>query len=521
MNLDLTGYTLLQRYHLRERIGQGAMSDVYRAWDQKLQIDVAVKVLAAHLARDFKAKHRFEQEAQKAARLDHENIIRVTNIGEDQGWNFMVMKLIHGETLASRLDAYRERGERMPHDEIVAIAEQIARALDFAHDQGIFHRDVKPANVMIDGDGRVTLLDFGLVKAMDETAHLTSDGSKMGTAMYMNPEQAAGSCKENEDPDILRRGDVYSLGCVIHEMLIGRPPFQGNPMTVITKHMSEKAIPLREVDPSIAPEVSQVVHRALEKNWADRWPSAGAFVKALKGSFGSAPPPPPPQIQRGSHPQPEAEPPGPDKPRGPILAVLAAALLLVAGVLGLMQLDDSIGRRDEHEAATATARAVAGQTATRAAEETEDAQMPTVRATKTPRVPTRTSVPTKTSVPTSTTAPPTEAPTSVPPPKTSTPAPPTSPPPTTVSEALRWWVDGPALNCDTTCTKIRWEASGFEYVHFFSEGTAPGDRKPVNGSEDNWCWLAPGQESRLILRGVRSNGTTQDYVATLKRDGCD
>src|SRR5438874_740866 len=224
--------TLGDRYRLIERIASGGMGTVWRAEDLVLHRPVAVKVLSESLGADAKFVERFRREARAAAGLSHPNVAGIFDYGEDGDTPFMVMELIEGETLAGRLR--REGG--LPPAEAARIASEIASALQAAHDAGVVHRDVKPANVMLTPRGECKVMDFGIAAAAWATP-LTATGATIGTASYLSPEQAGGS-------KATPASDVYALGCVLYEMLTGRPPFTGdNPVAVAAAHIRETAVP--------------------------------------------------------------------------------------------------------------------------------------------------------------------------------------------------------------------------------------------------------------------------------------
>jgi serine/threonine protein kinase len=266
-----TDILLGERYRLIRRIASGGMGAVWEAEDTVLHRRVAVKLLSDSLASDGRFAERFRREALAAARLSHPFIARVFDYGENGGPPFIVMELVHGETLAERL-----RGEgRMPQDEAVRIAAAVASALQSAHDAGIVHRDVKPGNVMLTPSGDVRVLDFGIAAAAG--VPLTATGARMGTATYLSPEQARG-----EPPTAA--SDIYSLGVMLYEMLGGRPPFLAeNPVAVAAQHIEQAPPDLAELAPDVDPRVATTCLRALAKHPADRPSSAAAFAAMLTG----------------------------------------------------------------------------------------------------------------------------------------------------------------------------------------------------------------------------------------------
>jgi eukaryotic-like serine/threonine-protein kinase len=255
------------RYELHRRLGRGGMAEVYLARDQMLDRAVAVKVLFPALATDPGFVERFRREAQSAAGLNHPNIVSVYDWGEANGTYFIVMEYVEGETLAELI----AHEGRLHADRAAEIAADIASALGFAHrNGGVIHRDVKPGNVLITRDGDVKVADFGIARAISDSSdqNLTKTGSVMGTATYFSPEQARGA---NVDP----RSDVYSLGCVLYEMIIGRPPFSGeNAVAIAYKHVQEAPVAPRRIDPAIPETLEAIILKTLAKNPANRYPSA-------------------------------------------------------------------------------------------------------------------------------------------------------------------------------------------------------------------------------------------------------
>jgi eukaryotic-like serine/threonine-protein kinase len=254
------------RYELHRRLGRGGMAEVYLARDQLLDRPVAVKVLFPALATDAGFVERFRREAQAAANLQHPNIVSVFDWGEANGTYFIVMEYVEGLTLAEQL---RDEGRLHP-DRAAEITADIAAALGFAHRNGVVHRDVKPGNVLITRDGGVKVADFGIARAISDSGdqNLTKTGSVMGTATYFSPEQARGAVV---DP----RSDLYSLGVVLYEMIIGHPPFSGDSAVAIAyKHVQENPVPPRRIDPNLPETLEAITLKTLAKNPANRYPSA-------------------------------------------------------------------------------------------------------------------------------------------------------------------------------------------------------------------------------------------------------
>jgi serine/threonine protein kinase len=276
--MDLSPGSYIGRYELRSLLGAGGMGEVYRAWDHDLEREVAVKVLReAEGGEGADRQRRFVQEAKAASGLHHPNIGHVYEIGSHGGIRFIAMELVEGETLRKRL----ARG-RIPIDEALEIATQIASALACAHKASIVHRDIKPENVVIAGDGGYAkVLDFGLAKLREiredaATIVKTSPGLAMGTLGYMAPEQLVGG-------EITPAADVFSLGIVIYEMVAGRRPFEGSTSTeVISAILSKTPRPLHDALPEIPPKLEAVIDKALQKDAGARYRTASELHDQLR-----------------------------------------------------------------------------------------------------------------------------------------------------------------------------------------------------------------------------------------------
>jgi beta-lactam-binding protein with PASTA domain/predicted Ser/Thr protein kinase len=260
---------LSDRYELGDILGFGGMSEVHLARDLRLHRDVAVKVLRADLARDPSFYLRFRREAQNAAALNHPAIVAVYDTGEAETPNgplpYIVMEYVEGVTLR---DIVHTDGPMEPKRAIEVIADA-CQALNFSHQHGIIHRDVKPANIMISKAGAVKVMDFGIARALADSGNpMTQTAAVIGTAQYLSPEQARG---ESVDA----RSDVYSLGCVLYEIVTGEPPFVGDsPVAVAYQHVREDPVPPSQRHPGIAPELDAVVLKALAKNPENRYQTA-------------------------------------------------------------------------------------------------------------------------------------------------------------------------------------------------------------------------------------------------------
>ncbi|MEI2701101.1 MAG: protein kinase [Baekduia sp.] len=281
----MTDVVIADRYELGDRLGLGGMSTVRAAYDRRLERDVAIKLLADHLAGDEQFVARFKREALAAARLVHPNIVQVFDFGYDRETrhHYIVMERINGPSGAMVL---KQRGH-LPPDEAVHWIEQACRGLEHAHQHGVVHRDVKPGNLLqSSGDGTVKLADFGIAKAGSEASGLTTAGSVLGTASYLAPEQASGA-------EAGPQSDLYGLGVVAYQFLAGRLPYEASSLTELVALQQREMPPaLHEVDPAIPETLAGAVDRALELDPRDRFMSAGemrsAIVDGLRG-VGSAP----------------------------------------------------------------------------------------------------------------------------------------------------------------------------------------------------------------------------------------
>jgi serine/threonine-protein kinase len=270
-NGDVSGHTLADRYRVEGELGRGGMARVYRGTDLVLGRPVAVKVLSSRYADDGNFVSRFRREAQAAARLNHPNLVQVYDTGSDDGVHYIVMEYVEAKTLAD----YLTGGGRILPDRAIELAEAVCDALSVAHGQGVIHRDVKPANIMVTKDGHVKVTDFGIARVTtNETVEQTA--AVLGTASYLSPEQAQGG-------QIDQRSDLYSLGCVLYEMLTGRPPFRADsPVAVASKHVLEQPVPPSRLNPDVSPELDAVVMRALAKNPDNRYQDAAEMKEDLE-----------------------------------------------------------------------------------------------------------------------------------------------------------------------------------------------------------------------------------------------
>jgi serine/threonine-protein kinase len=260
------------RYRIERELGEGGMATVYLAEDLRHERSVALKVLKPELAAVVGAE-RFLAEIKTTANLQHPNILPLFDSGEADTFLYYVMPYVEGESLRERL----EREQQLPVDEAVRIATELAEALDYAHRQGIIHRDIKPANVMLH-EGRPLLADFGIALAAGTAggARLTETGLSVGTPYYMSPEQATG------ESNVGRASDMYALGCVLYETLVGEPPYPGaSAQAVLAKIIQAGPVSATAVRATVPLNVDAAIRRVLEKLPADRFTSAQAFARAL------------------------------------------------------------------------------------------------------------------------------------------------------------------------------------------------------------------------------------------------
>lgn len=258
-------------YELLEKLGEGAMGEVWRAHQSSLNRMIALKVLPSHRESDEMAVRRFRQEGQTAARLKHDNIVSVYDAHVDEPPYYIAMEFLEGRSLADRI---AEQGRLSP-DEAVAIISQVCAGLEHAHEHGVIHRDIKPANVMISETGRATITDFGIARATDQT-RMTATGATFGTPDYMSPEQAKGLPVDH-------RTDLYSVGAMLFEALTGRTPFTGGgPLTVMNRIASDPPPPPRGFYSDISPALEIVVLKALAKDPRDRFQSGTEMARALE-----------------------------------------------------------------------------------------------------------------------------------------------------------------------------------------------------------------------------------------------
>jgi serine/threonine-protein kinase len=325
--MDLKGRTL-GVYQIMEEVGRGGMASVYRAYQSSLNRYVAIKVLPPQLAYDEEFVQRFLREAQAAASLSHPNIVVVHDVGEQGGLYYIVMEFLEGQTLK---DLIQREGALSPV-RAARILEQVAAALDYAHQRGFVHRDIKPANIFVGPDDRVKLTDFGIAKAVSEAEQLTRTGMLVGTPEYMSPEQAAGT-------PIDHRTDLYALGVVLYQMMTGQVPHRGTTPHSILHAIIYDPPPLpRQLNAAVPPAIEQVILKALAKQPGDRYQRGVDMAAALRAALAGRQVPSsmvvPTPSPKAPTPRPEPSARKPSLPLAGVLLALAAVTILV--VIGLI-----------------------------------------------------------------------------------------------------------------------------------------------------------------------------------------
>ncbi|MFL5629270.1 MAG: protein kinase domain-containing protein [Ktedonobacteraceae bacterium] len=267
---------MLGNYRILAPLGQGGMARVYKAHQENLDREVAIKVLPPWFAADRNFVDRFNLEARLVARLSHPNIVTVHDANECQGSLYIVMQLVDGGTLRQRMDQLQAMGNTLDVAEARRIFSQLANALSYAHDNGIIHRDVKPVNVLMDRSGRPILSDFGIAKVLAGTKALTRQGAGVGTPEYMSPEQCQGGPVDG-------RADIYALGVMLFEALTGRLPFLGDNYPALAhSHIYEPPPHPLAINPALDPAVAQIIITAMMKNPQQRYQRASEMGKALE-----------------------------------------------------------------------------------------------------------------------------------------------------------------------------------------------------------------------------------------------
>ena len=318
------------RYELEEVVGQGGMSTVYKARDSLLERNVVLKVLHQQYNEDEDFVERFKREARSVAQLQHPNIVTVIDRGEEAGRQYIVFEFIDGENLKELVVRKGRLGVR----DSLEIALEVARGLAFAHDHGLVHRDVKPQNVLLNGDGRAKVTDFGIARSLDVDRGVTQTGTILGTSNYIAPEQASGQ-------PVDAHTDVYSLGIVLYEMLTGELPFPGESFVAVAmKHIQEPSPNVLDVRGDVPLRVAEMIDRALEKDPEHRFPTMDAFAAEIEAALA--------ELDRGEDGAvtmvvPAAQRLRPQKHRKPVSPVplligLLGALAIAAVIVGLLTL---------------------------------------------------------------------------------------------------------------------------------------------------------------------------------------
>lgn len=272
------------RYELGMVVGRGGMAEVHRGRDIRLEREVAVKTLRADLARDSTFQARFRREAQSAAQLNHPAVVAVYDTGEESyngtALPYIVMEYVEGQTLR---DVLRDTQRLMPQRALEVIA-GVLKALAYSHRMGIIHRDIKPANIMLTLNNDIKVMDFGIARSVsDSQATMTQTAQVIGTAQYLSPEQARGD-------KVDARSDLYATGCVLYELLTGRPPFSGDsPVSVAYQHVREDPVPPSRLNPDIPPEVNAIVLKTMAKNPENRYQSADEMRADIERALGGLP----------------------------------------------------------------------------------------------------------------------------------------------------------------------------------------------------------------------------------------
>ncbi len=270
----MVGEVIVERYELEELVGTGGMSSVFRARDRLLERSVALKILHEHYTDDADYVERFRREARAVAQLAHPNIVTVIDRGEQDGRQFIVFEYVDGENLKELVN----REGALPVRDAVELGLQMARALGYAHERGIVHRDVKPQNVILNEDGRAKVTDFGIARSLDVEG-VTQTGTVLGTSDYIAPEQAQGQVVDAQT-------DVYSLGVVLYELLTGEVPFGGESFVAVAmQHVNDPAPSILERRGDVPPRLDLVVQRAMAKRPEDRHGSMDELVADLEGSL--------------------------------------------------------------------------------------------------------------------------------------------------------------------------------------------------------------------------------------------
>ena len=272
---DLVGKTIGGKYRIVERLGRGGMAEVYKALQTNLERYVAIKLMHPFLADDQGFAARFEREAKSVAALRHPNIVQVYDFATEADAPYMVMEFIEGATLKTRLESLARHGQPLPLKAALKIVREVGHALAYAHKRNMIHRDVKPANVMVDASGRVILTDFGIAKILTGPSY-TASGATIGTPAYMAPEQGLGQAGDH-------RSDIYSLGAMLYQLATGELPFDADtPMAVMLKHINEELPPPRSVNPDLPEGVERIIVKSMAKSPGDRYQSVDEMLADME-----------------------------------------------------------------------------------------------------------------------------------------------------------------------------------------------------------------------------------------------
>ena len=270
----MIGRVFAERYRLEEFIGKGGMALVFRATDLRTGHNVAVKVLRPEFNNDEEFLERFRREALAASKMSHHNIVNLLDVGEEDGYRYLVIEYMRGRTLK---DIIQEKG-RLPEPVAGQIAIRILSALQHAHDNGIIHRDIKPQNVLVNAEGLVKVADFGIARVAGSNT-LTKGDNVMGSVHYFSPEQARGD-------DVTAASDIYSVGVVMYEMLTGKVPFDGDtPVSIALQHISAPPVPPSQIADGISPAMEQVVLTAMSKDMRSRYHDAADMARAIRSAM--------------------------------------------------------------------------------------------------------------------------------------------------------------------------------------------------------------------------------------------
>jgi serine/threonine-protein kinase len=331
----VVGETIAGRFELEEVVGHGGMSTVYRAHDSLLERYVALKVLHQQYNEDEEFVERFKREARSVAQLQHPNIVTVIDRGEEDGRQYIVFEFIDGDNLKELV----VRKGRLDVRDALEIALEVARGLAFAHEHGLVHRDVKPQNVLLNGDGNAKVTDFGIARSLDVEHSVTQTGTVLGTSNYIAPEQASGKPVDAQT-------DVYSLGIVLYEMLTGEVPFPGESFVAVAmQHIQEPSPNVLDVRGDVPLRVAEMIDRALEKDPGHRFPTMDAFAAEIEANLA--------EIDRGEDGAVTMVVPSAQRRRQkqrrpvsflPLLIGLLGALAIAAVVVGLLTLGPGSGQ---------------------------------------------------------------------------------------------------------------------------------------------------------------------------------